>query len=598
MYEHRRLFASRAEKEHSPMNPTEETSCAPEIEPVATFENFHLLPEVAEAIAGMGFVTPTPVQARTFDSVSEGKDVIVMARTGTGKTAAFGIPMAQLLDPKARAVQALVLAPTRELALQVSREVAIIGAKRGVRCVAVYGGASFSKQVDEVNDGAHIVVGTPGRVLDHMRRGTISFGTVRILVLDEADEMLSMGFEKELSAIIEGLPANRQTMLFSATIPDDIQRLSGRYMREPTFISLSGDEVGAREVSHFVYLVSGRGRPRDLVRVLEVERPSSAIVFCNTRDETQSVASHLKRAGFLADWLNSDLSQAERERVMAATRSGEITYLVATDVAARGIDISHISHVINYTFPEALEVYIHRTGRTGRMGRMGAAISLIAPQDIGNLYYLRLTYKIFPVEKTLPDERAALKSMELSGLDALRRSFLGRANGAFTGLARRLMQDVRGEQILAGLLATYFEEPGPDAVRERTTIPAPAPIPVPDEPVRAPQASVKIESQAPEAVAQEREAEPASPPEAAATVEGGSREIYVDAGRKDGLRISALMTEIIERTGLPRSAVGRVRMLTRSTFIAVPDEHFAAILKALDGMDLDGRKLKAEAAKD
>ncbi|MDD5307219.1 MAG: DEAD/DEAH box helicase [Deltaproteobacteria bacterium] len=570
------------------MNPTEDTSCGPEGETAATFEDFHLLPEVAEAIAGMGFVKPTPVQARTFDPVRAGTDVIVMARTGTGKTAAFGIPMAQMLDPKMSAVQALVLAPTRELALQVSREVAVIGANRGVRCAAVYGGASFTKQVEEVSGGAHIVVGTPGRVLDHMRRGTIPFGSVRILVLDEADEMLSMGFEKELSAIIEGLPASRQTMLFSATIPDDIKRLSGRYMREPTFISLSGDEVGAKEVSHFVYLVSGRGRPRDLVRVIEAERPGSAIVFCNTRDETLSVASHLKRAGFHADWLNSDLSQAERERVMASTRSGELKYLVATDVAARGIDISHISHVINYTFPDAIEVYIHRTGRTGRMGRMGAAISLIAPHDIGNLYYLRLIYKIFPVEKTLPDERAALKALELTGLDALRRAFLGRANGAYTGLARRLMQDVRGEQIMAGLLAAYFEEPGAETIRERTTIPAPAPVVEVEGPTSPPEAATKAE-------AVEATEEAAGEKPAAAQ---GQREIYVDAGRKDGLRISALMTEIIERTGLPRSAVGRVRMLTRSTFIAVPDDHFAKILAALDGMELDGRKLKAEPAKD
>ena len=305
----------------SPDQTPEETA-----EPVglATFEEFGLYPEVGEAIRKLGFEEPTPVQARTYAEVMSGEDVIVMAQTGTGKTAAFGIPFAQKLDPDKKEIQALVLTPTRELALQVGRECDAIGKGRGFSCAAIYGGASFTKQVDEVRAGAQILAGTPGRVLDHMRRGTIRFDTLKIVVLDEADEMLSMGFEKEISAIMEGLPKQRQSMLFSATIPDDIQRLAGRYMENAKVISVSGDAVAAAEIAHYVYLVSGMERPRDLVKVLEAERPSSAIIFCNTRDETQLVAKYLKGAGYNAAWINSDLSQADREKVMNATRAGKI----------------------------------------------------------------------------------------------------------------------------------------------------------------------------------------------------------------------------------------------------------------------------------
>jgi ATP-dependent RNA helicase DeaD len=668
----------------------------------ASFEEFGLLPEVAEAIAKLGFETPTPVQSRTYADVMGGDDVVVMAQTGTGKTAAFGIPLAQRLEPQRKRVQALALTPTRELALQVSREVSAIGKGRGISAAAVYGGASFTKQVEQVSAGAQIVVGTPGRVLDHMRRGTIKFDGVAVLVLDEADEMLSMGFEKELSEIIEGLPKKRQNMLFSATIPDDIQRLAGRYMSAATLISVSGDAVAAAEISHYVYLVSGLERLRDLVKVIELERPESAIIFCNTRDETQGVARYLKDAGYNADWINSDLSQAERERVLGKTRRGALRFMVATDVAARGIDISHLSHVINYSFPESLEVYVHRTGRTGRLGRHGAAVSLITPHDIGNLYFLRLTYKIFPVEKLLPDSADVMRNLELERLELLRGALLGQPDGEFVGLARRVIQDLHVEELIAGLLRGHFGAgPGAAAAKPDSTRPAETAAPavppatskarpaakkpavaketaatreqtaekpaagkepvkkaeVKEQPAEKPAAKKTAAEKAPAKKAEVKE-QPAEKPAAKKTPTrkaaakkapakkaaakktpakkapakkaaakkapakkaaakkpaakktpakkaaakkapaepSAAREIFVDAGRKDGLRISTLMKDIVEATGLPRSAMGRVRMLTRATFIAVPDEHFDQVLKALCKVKVDGRRLKAEPA--
>ncbi len=367
-----------------------------------TFDAIPLAPEVRRAIDEMGFVTPTPVQIAAFGPAAEGKDLVVQARTGTGKTAAFGLP---LVDKRVRpdgGAQVLILAPTRELALQSSREIERLGVHRAIKAVAVYGGAPMEKQVRELEEGAQIVSGTPGRVLDHLRRGTIDGNALRILVLDEADEMLSMGFAEELNAIVEFLPKQRQTMLFSATIEESVQRLAARLLKDPVHLSLSSDQVGAQTISHFVYLVSGLGKTRDLVRIIEVENPESAIIFCNTKAVTEQVAAELAAAGFSADWLNGDLPQSQREAVLGSTRDGKLRFLVATDVAARGIDISHLTHVINYDFPQELEGYVHRTGRTGRAGRTGTAVSLIAGADLGSLYYLRLQYKIFPIERSLP----------------------------------------------------------------------------------------------------------------------------------------------------------------------------------------------------
>jgi ATP-dependent RNA helicase DeaD len=499
------------------------------------------------------------------------------------------------------------VAPTRELALQVSREIDAIGKGSGVMSAAVYGGASFTKQVDDVSAGAQIVVGTPGRVLDHMRRGTIGFEKLRILVLDEADEMLSMGFEKELSEIMGGVPTARQTLLFSATIPEDIQRLAGRYMKGASIVSVSGDEIAAAAISHYVFLISGSDRLGTLARVLKQESPESAIIFCNTKDETQAVARYLTDAGYNADWINSDLSQAERERVMAATRGGNLRFLVATDVAARGIDISHLSHVINFSFPESLEIYIHRTGRTGRQGRTGAAISLITPHDIGNLYFLRLTYKIFPIEKTLPDRDTETRALELERLARLRAELGGVVSSDFRALARRLLTAVDAERLIAGLLARQFGDASPSGSNEpvrRDTTPAPPPAPVPAHVPARPQPAPPARTADPADPAASAEEQEPIPPEADEEGEdgrssgGGGREIFIDAGRKDGLRISVLMKDIVAVSGLPRTAIGRVRMLTRATFIAAPDDSYDKVFEALTKLEIDGRKLRVEPAEE
>ena len=460
-----------------------EASESSQVEDTPTLPSFEEMPlsdDVKQALADMGYIHPAAVQHAVYDPAIRGIDLVVQARTGTGKTAAFGIPLVdQMIKRSLRAPQALILTPTRELALQVARELERIGAKRGIKPACVYGGAPMQRQIDAIREGAQIIAGTPGRVLDHLRRGTLSAKDIRILILDESDEMLSMGFERELHAIVDFLPNERQTLLFSATLPPEIVRMASNRLRDPEFIYLSGDNVGALEIDHFVYMVTGE-KHDNFVRIIEVEDPESALIFCNTRDETELVAGALARAGYDADWLNGDLPQSEREKVMGRSKEGKLRFLVATDVAARGIDISHLTHVINFDFPESSEVYVHRTGRTGRMGRTGTAISLITPQDIGALYYLRLTYKIRPFEKQIPSEGEMKTRAQADIVGMLAEAFASKpAHPEDLELARRLITHDRGEHILAGLLRNHLGDrmKAQDAAGEarRARLPHPAP---------------------------------------------------------------------------------------------------------------------------
>jgi ATP-dependent RNA helicase DeaD len=416
-----------------------------------TFDVIPLSAEVRSAVAELGYVHPTPVQQAVFESASRGKDLVVQARTGTGKTAAFGLPLVdRLVRRKVKAVQALVLCPTRELALQVTRELEALGKHSGISVLPVYGGAPMVRQIEGLKAGAQILVGTPGRVLDHLRRKTLDPSKTRVLVLDECDEMLSMGFLPQILDIWNQLPKEHQVLLFSATVPRPVLKVADARLREPEFITLSGDQVGALEIEHFVYLSQG-DKLQELLRILKSEAPESAIIFCNTRDDTQRVAHELQRAGYKADWLNADLSQKDREAVMLATREERLPFLVCTDVAARGIDISHLTHVINFDFPESTEQYVHRTGRTGRAGRMGTAISLVSPASIGNLYYLRLEYKIHPIERQLPSERELRNRAETDMILQLASSFTP-AREAERSLVRRLLTHDDAEHVIAGLL--------------------------------------------------------------------------------------------------------------------------------------------------
>lgn len=343
------------------------------------FQESGLRPEIVEAIEKIGFKNATPIQAECIPFILNSKDdLIANAQTGTGKTAAFGLPILEQLDPEMKKVQALILSPTRELALQIAKDMENYSASLpNVNVVAVYGGASAEPQINALRRGAQVVVGTPGRVLDLIGRKKLIVDNIKWLVLDEADEMLNMGFKEELDGILETTPSTRQTLLFSATLPKEILRISKNYMNDPKEIAVAKRSVGADTIEHFAYQVSARDKYAALKRLADSNPNIYAIVFCRTRHETKDIAEKLIKDGYNADSLHGDLSQAQREYVMKRFRVRNLQILVATDVAARGLDVDELTHVINYSLPDDPEVYVHRSGRTGRAGKKGVSMSIV-----------------------------------------------------------------------------------------------------------------------------------------------------------------------------------------------------------------------------
>jgi ATP-dependent RNA helicase DeaD len=355
------------------------------------------------AVSRAGWTELTPVQARTIPYILAKRDLMVQARTGSGKTGAFILPLLDQINTQKNACQVLVLVPTRELAQQVAEESKVLAGTRGMRTVAVYGGTSYKPQIEGFKKGAHLVVGTPGRVLDHLIKRNLSLKQLQILIYDEADRMMSMGFYPDMVRVQEFLPDHPiNGYMFSATIPTHVMRLANQFLNKPGFLSLSRDTVHVEDTDHVYYLMPGMDKDRSLVRIIEFETPSQAIIFCNTKARVDYVTAVLQRFGYNADQISSDLNQNAREKVIQRLRDGKLRFLVATDVAARGIDIPDLSHVIQYEPPDDLEAYIHRAGRTGRAGSTGTAITLINYNEKKQLNRIRAHYDIEIEERPLP----------------------------------------------------------------------------------------------------------------------------------------------------------------------------------------------------
>ena len=352
-----------------------------------TFEETGLKPEILKAIAEMGFENPTPIQEQTISHlISSTNDLVALAQTGTGKTAAFGLPVINNTSMQIKEVQTLILCPTRELCLQITRDMDKYSKYiPGFKTIPVYGGADITKQIRELRAGGQVVVGTPGRVHDLIRRKMLNISAIRWLILDEADEMLTMGFKEELDAILSTTPKEKQTLLFSATMPTEIASMKSNYLKDAIEISVGKRNAGAENVEHHYYMVQAKDKYETLKRIADNYPDCYAIVFCRTRMETRDVAEQFMADGYNADALHGDLSQAQRDQVMARFRGKQLQMLVATDVAARGLDVTELTHVINYSLPDDHEVYIHRSGRTGRAGKSGISVSIINLKETGRL---------------------------------------------------------------------------------------------------------------------------------------------------------------------------------------------------------------------
>lgn len=345
------------------------------------FSDYKLSDEIIKALNSLGYETPTEVQSKVIPFSLEQKDLVVKSQTGSGKTAAYGIPLCELVTWNENKPQALILTPTRELALQVNEDLMNIGRFKRIKSTALYGKSPFHIQRAELKQRTHMVVGTPGRVMDHIERGTLSLERIQYLVIDEADEMLNMGFIDQVQAIIEELPNERVTMLFSATFPEDVAKLSHQYMNHPVEIEIKASGITTSTIDHALIKVSEEDKLELLQNMLIVENPESCIIFCRTQEHVEQLYREMKKLQYPVDRIHGGMEQEERFDVMKAYRAGKFRYLVATDVAARGIDISNITHVINYDIPLEKESYVHRTGRTGRAGKQGKAFTFVTPRD-------------------------------------------------------------------------------------------------------------------------------------------------------------------------------------------------------------------------
>ncbi len=520
---------------------------------MTSFLEFGLSKKVQEAIDQMGYEEPSPIQTTCIPLIVEGKDVIGQAQTGTGKTAAFGIPLVEKAGT-GRHVQSIILLPTRELAIQVAGELRKIAKFKRVRTLPIYGGQSIGHQIRALEQGVQIVIGTPGRVLDHLRRGTLKLDKVQTVVLDEADEMLDMGFIEDIESILQATPVERQTLLFSATIPSEVRRLATRYMRQPEHVQMAKNEMTVPLIDQVFYKVLDRTKLESICRIIDSEDVTLGIIFCRTKRGVDELTEALIARGYLADGLHGDLSQAQRDRVMKRFRQGEIELLVATDVAARGIDVGNVTHVVNYDMPQDTESYVHRIGRTGRAGKRGLAITLVTPRE----------FKL--LKQVQRETKATIEGREVPSLEdvAERQAELWR---------ERLQATVQegGLGHYKAILGNLIDEL---------------------DPIDLAAAAIKLAS------AGELETESADTYDFGET--GGAPgmvRFFVNIGRSARMSPSDLVRAISEESGIPTNAVGKIDIFDKFTFVEVAEESAPFVFEALRQARINGTRVNLEPAR-
>ncbi len=427
------------------------------------FTELNLSDAILAAIEKAGFETPSPIQEQTIPLALEGKDVIGQAQTGTGKTAAFGLPTLNKIDVENPAIQALVIAPTRELAVQSQEELFRFGREKGVKVRSVYGGSSIEKQIKALKSGAHIVVGTPGRLLDLIKRKALKLNGIETLILDEADEMLNMGFLEDIESIISRVPESRQTLLFSATMPDAIKRIGVQFMKDPEHVKIAAKELTTDLVDQYYIRIKENEKFDTMTRLMDVDQPELSIVFGRTKRRVDELTRGLKLRGYRAEGIHGDLDQGKRLRVLRDFKNDNLDILVATDVAARGLDISGVTHVYNYDIPQDPESYVHRIGRTGRAGKSGLSITFVSPNEMGYLKIIEdLTKKRMKGMKPATAEEA-FKASKRVALKKIERDFVDekvRANfDKFKGDAIKLAQEFTPEELAQYILTLTVQDP-------------------------------------------------------------------------------------------------------------------------------------------
>ena len=532
-----------------------------------TFEQLGLKPELLSAISEMGFQQPTPIQEKTIPHLLENdNDLIALAQTGTGKTAAFGLPLLHKVDMNNKAIQALILCPTRELCLQITRDLEAFSKNmKGFRNIAVYGGADISKQIRELRSGGQIVVGTPGRVHDLIRRKVLNVSEIRWLVLDEADEMLTMGFKEEMDAILANTPAIKQTLLFSATMPAEIAVMSKKYLNNPEELSVGRRNQGSDNVQHHYYVVQARDKYATLKRIADNYPNCYAIVFCRTRMETREVAERFMADGYNADALHGDLSQAQRDQVMGRFRSKNLQMLVATDVAARGLDVTELTHVINYSLPDDPEVYIHRSGRTGRAGKSGISVSILHLRETGKLRQIEnVSHKRFERKRVPGGEEICEvqlmhlvdKVVEVEVNDSQIDPYLPAIMAKFDGL--------NSEEILKRFVSAEFNR------------------------------FLEYYKNAPDLNVTDRESKGREQRGGRNGDRVNFSRLFINAGKKQNLNASRLLGLINENLKRKNIEIGKIDIQRKFSFFEIDSRFESDLINAMSQATLDGQSLKVD----
>jgi len=505
--------------------------------------------DLLRSVHEVGYEQPTPIQQQAIPPLLAGRDMLAQSQTGTGKTAAFALPLIEQIDPTRRVVQALVLAPTRELAVQVAETIHKLGKYRGIADLPIYGGQPIDRQLRALQRGVHIVIGTPGRVMDHMRRGSLDLSHTRMVILDEADQMLDLGFIDDIEFILDDVPPERQIALFSATLPPRIRALSRKYMHDPDSIAISKEQITVPEVEQFYVDCTRQSKLDALTRILDMERPDSTLVFVRTKRETDELGESLVARGYGAEVIHGDLSQAQRERAILAFREGRADILVATDVAARGLDIPNVSHVVNYDIPLDPEAYVHRIGRTARAGRAGIAITFITPRErplartIENLIRVRLQRKQIPTLADIAERRTQLFR------DELRDTITAGRLESYLLLVEEMSGEFELADVAAAAIKLALDEPAGAAVQEN------------------PQAT-----------------------------ETGMERLFIRAGRRDGVSAKDFVGAIANEANIPGRQIGAIDIYDKFSFVEVPKSEARRVQQALQRSGVRGRPVTVDIA--
>lgn len=551
------------------------------------FEELELDGRILRAVTEMGFEAASPIQAQAIPLQMQGLDIIGQAQTGTGKTAAFGIPLLQKVDPKSRKLQAIALCPTRELAIQVAEEVRRLAKyMHGVKVLPIYGGQDIVKQIRSLKDGVQIIIGTPGRVMDHMRRKTIKFDNVHTVILDEADEMLNMGFLEDMETILSELPEERQTLMFSATMPPAIAAIAKNFQKDPEIVRMVKKELTVPKVTQYYYEVKPRNKVETMCRLLDMYAPKLSIVFCNTKRQVDELVQTLQGRGYFAEGLHGDLKQIQRDRVMNSFRNGRTDILVATDVAARGIDVDDVEAVFNYDVPQDEEYYVHRIGRTGRAGREGKAFSFVVGKEVYKLRDIQRYCKTKILPQPIPslNDVTAIKAEKI--LDSVDEVMSGDLSEVIDIVERRVMaEDYTSMDLAAALLKMMMGEENEDIQEER-------------RPLRSLDDLNDFSGRSGDRNGRN----------GGRTSRGGSRgsrggednmaRLFINVGKNQAVRPGDILGAIAGESGMPGNMVGSIDMFDKYTFVEVPREQADAVLEAMKNVRIKGKSIHMEKAVD